>query len=77
MKMDHRIVGVVVVIANNCLGALLDIVCRTWCNAIVTYKVGRPQIRINLLLERLDCDLVKVYLLSIDIGGAVGSQLVF
>jgi len=71
--MDHRIIGVVVVVANDCLSALLDIVCRTWRNAIVTYEVGRPQIRINLLLEWLDCDLVKVYLLTIDIGGAEGN----
>jgi hypothetical protein len=64
---------VVIVVANDCLCSLLDIVRRTRCNAIVTYEVGGPQIRINLLLEWLDGNLVKVYLLTIDVGGAVGS----
>lgn len=68
--MDYRIVGVVVVITNDCLCALLDIVCRTWCNSIVTHEIGGAQIRINLLLEWLDGSLEKVYLLTIDIGGA-------
>jgi hypothetical protein len=68
--MDHRIVGVVVVITNDCLCALLDIVCRTWCNTIVTNEISRPQIRINLLLEWLDGSLEKVYLLTVHIGGA-------
>ena len=60
----------VVVVANDCLRALLDIVSRTWHNTIETYEVGGPQIRINLLLEWLDGNLVEVYLLTIDIGRA-------
>jgi hypothetical protein len=65
---------VVVVVANDGLSTLLHIVCWTWCNTIVTYEVGGSQIRINLLLERLDGNLEEVYLLTIDIGGAVDSQ---
>jgi hypothetical protein len=61
------------VVANDGLSTLLHIICWTWCNAIVTYEVGGPQIRINLLLEWLDGNLEKVYLLTIDIGGAVDS----
>lgn len=67
----------VVVVANDCLRALLDIIRRTWRNAIVAHEVGRSQIRVNLLLEWLNCDLVKVYLLTIHIGGAEGSQPVY
>ena len=72
--MDHRIVGVIIEVPNDCLSTLLDIVRRTWRNAIVAHKVGGPEIRINLLLEWLDGCLEKVYLLSIDIGGAEGES---
>lgn len=68
--MDNRIISVVIVVANDCLRALLDIVSWTWYNTIETYEVGGPQIRINLLLEWLDGNLVEVYLLTIDIGRA-------
>jgi hypothetical protein len=60
----------VIVVANDCLRALLDVVSRTWYNTIETYEVGGPQIRINLLLEWLDGNLVEVYLLTVDIGRA-------
>lgn len=68
--MDDRIVSVVIMVTNDCLRALLDIVSWTWYSTIVTYEVGGPQIRIDLLLEWLDGNLVEVYLLTIDIGGA-------
>lgn len=68
--MDDRIISVVIVVTNDRLRALLDIVSRTWYSTIVTYEVGGPQIRIDLLLEWLDGNLVEVYLLAIDIGGA-------
>lgn len=44
--------------AHDRLGALAHHECRTWCDSIVANEPGLAQVRVDLLLERLDVDLI-------------------
>ena len=66
--MDHRVVGLVVVKTKDSLGAFLDVESWARSKAVITKQVRISKSREDVLLERLDGELVEVNLLTINIG---------
>lgn len=71
MKVHNRVLGVVVVKANDSLGTLFHVESWPRCESVIAYEVCRSKVWKDSLLERLYVNLIEVNLLAADIGRSI------